>query len=112
MSIHVNDKDLCTDKNGFLCNFDEWEPAVADTMARNDGIVLTDLHWEVLRFLRSYYDEYEIAPDFRMMAKSLSRLLGADKASRERLVALFSHSPEKAACRYAGLPKPVNGACV
>ena len=112
MSIQVNEMTIKTDAYGFLCDSNEWEPTVAETMARNDGIVLTELHWKVLRFLRDYYTEYQIAPDIRMMAKSLGGILGSKKVSKDRLIELFSQSPDQSACRYAGLPRPVKGACV
>lgn len=112
MSIELNEKVIETDKDGFLNNPYQWEPAVAEAMADIDGVVLTELHWEVLRFLRDYYEEYQVAPDIRTLSKALGSTLGADKGSKAQLTTLFSESPGKTACRYAGLPKPISGACV
>jgi len=112
MSIEVNQKRIVTDKEGFLVDAHQWEPTVAEAMADIDGVVLTEPHWEVIRFLRDYYQEYQIAPDLRTLTKVLGRSLGTDKASKTYLTGLFSQSPAKTACRYAGLPKPISGACV
>jgi tRNA 2-thiouridine synthesizing protein E len=112
MSIEVNEKVIETDLDGFLVDAYQWEPAVAEAMAGIDGIVLTELHWQVIRFLRDYYEEYQVAPDLRTLSKALGHALGTDKGSKEQLTALFSGAPAKTACRYAGLPKPIKGACV
>jgi tRNA 2-thiouridine synthesizing protein E len=112
MSYEINEKIIETDGDGFLSNPYEWEPAVAETMADVDGVTLTDAHWSIIRFLRDYYDVYEVAPDLRTLSKVLGRALGADKGNKEQLTALFSQSPAVTACQYAGLPKPIKGACV
>ncbi len=36
MAIEVNGKMLEVDEEGYLLNFDEWEPAVAEVMAKQD----------------------------------------------------------------------------
>ena len=112
MSIEINERLIETDKDGFLNDPSQWEPAVAVAMADIDGVVLTESHWEVLGFLRNYYEVYQIAPDLRTLSKTLGRSFGADKGSKAQLTALFFQSPAKTACRYAGLPKPISGACV
>ena len=112
MSIEVNEKMIVTDHDGFLVDAQQWEPAVAEAMAAIDGVALTDLHWKVIRFLRDYFDEYQIAPDLRTLSKVLGSALSTDRGSKEQLTALFSGAPAKTACRYAGLPKPIKGACV
>jgi len=112
MSIEINDKVIELDKDGFLNDSDQWEPAVAKAMAVTDGVELNELHWEVIKFLRDYYKKYLIAPDIRVISTNLANVLGAGKRGKEELTILFSDSPDKTACRYAGLPKPVNSACV
>ncbi len=32
---------------------------------------MTDEHWEVVNFLRNYYDEYQIAPAIRVLVKEI-----------------------------------------
>lgn len=112
MSIEINEKAIEIDKNGFLNDPGQWEPTVAKVMADIDGVELTESHWEVIKFLRDYYEESQIAPDLRTLSKALERALGADKGSKEWLTTLFSESPAKTACRYAGLPQPIRDTCV
>lgn len=106
MPIEVNGKTLETDEEGYLANINEWEPEVATVMAHIDECDLTDNHWEVINFLRSYYDEYQIAPAVRVLTKAIGKKLGKDKGNSRYLYQLYPYGPAKQACKYAGLPKP------
>ena len=106
MSIEVNNKTLETDEEGYLANLDDWHEDVAKTMAAVDNCELTENHWEVITFLREYYQEYEIAPAIRILTKAVGRKLGKEKGNSKYLYELFEQGPAKQACRYAGLPKP------
>ncbi|MGD8783742.1 MAG: TusE/DsrC/DsvC family sulfur relay protein, partial [Thioalkalispiraceae bacterium] len=48
MSIDVNGKQLEVDEEGYLANLNDWEPAVAEVMAKEDDCELTENHWEVI----------------------------------------------------------------
>ena len=106
MSLEINGKVLETDEEGYLSNLNEWEPAVADAMAAIDDTSLTESHWEVINFLREYYEEYQIAPAVRVLTKAIGKKLGKDKGNSKYLYELFPYGPGKQACKYAGLPKP------
>jgi len=56
-TIEVNGKVLETDEEGYLQNLSDWSPEVAEYMAKQDGLELTENHWEVINFLREYYEE-------------------------------------------------------
>ena len=62
MAIEVNGKSLETDEEGYLANLNDWEKDVATVMAKEDDIDLSEDHWEIINFLREYYEEYQIAP--------------------------------------------------
>ncbi len=106
MSIEVNGKVLETDEEGYLANLNEWEPEVANVMAKLDDAELNENHWEVINFLREYYEEYQIAPAVRVLTKAIGKKLGKDKGNSKYLYELFPYGPGKQACKYAGLPKP------
>ena len=61
MGIEVNGKVYETDEEGYLTNITEWEPGVAEIMSKEDDLQLTDEHWDIINFLREYYEEYQIA---------------------------------------------------
>ncbi|HDJ85936.1 MAG TPA: TusE/DsrC/DsvC family sulfur relay protein [Chromatiales bacterium] len=106
MTIEVNGKSLETDEEGYLTSLSEWTPEVGTKMASDEGYELTNNHWEVINFLREYYDEYQIAPAVRVLTKAIGKKLGADKGNSKYLYELFPYGPAKQACKYAGLPKP------
>ncbi len=106
MAIEVNGKSLETDEEGYLTDLNQWEHDVAGIMAKEDGIDLEEDHWEIINFLREYYEEYQIAPAVRVLTKAVGKKLGKDKGTSKYLYSLFPYGPGKQACKFAGLPKP------
>ena len=106
MALEINGKTYETDEEGYLANLNDWDPAVAEAMAKADDCDLTPEHWEILNFLREYYEEYQIAPAVRVLTKAVGKKLGKDKGNSKYLYELFPYGPGKQACKYAGLPKP------
>jgi tRNA 2-thiouridine synthesizing protein E len=105
-TINVGGKDYEVDEEGYLSNLNDWTPEIAEYMAKDEDAELTENHWEVINFLREYYDEYQIAPAVRVLTKAIGKKLGKDKGNSKYLYELFPYGPGKQACKYAGLPKP------
>lgn len=106
MAFQINGREYETDEEGYLANLSDWNTEVAAHMATDDDCDLTDPHWEVINFLRDYYEEYQIAPAVRVLTKAIGKRLGKDKGNSRYLYELFPYGPAKQACKYAGLPKP------
>nr|VFJ91207.1 MAG: tRNA 2-thiouridine synthesizing protein E [Candidatus Kentron sp. LFY]VFJ98366.1 MAG: tRNA 2-thiouridine synthesizing protein E [Candidatus Kentron sp. LFY] len=106
MSIEVNGKVYETDEEGYLANLGDWDKDIGEAMAKEDGTDLGENHWEVISFLREYYDEYQIAPAVRVLTKAIGKKFGKEKGNSKYLYELFPYGPAKQACKYAGLPKP------
>jgi len=106
MSIEVDGKTFEVDEEGYLANINDWVPGVATVMAKQDDLELTDEHWDIINFLREYYEEYQIAPAVRVLTKAVGKKMGKEKGNSKYLYSLFPYGPGKQACRYAGLPKP------
>ncbi|MHB1951328.1 MAG: TusE/DsrC/DsvC family sulfur relay protein [Acidiferrobacteraceae bacterium] len=106
MPLVVNGQTIETDEEGYLTNRSDWTEQVAGEMAKLDNANLEANHWEVINFLREYYDEYQIAPAVRVLTKAIGKKLGPDKGNSKYLYELFPYGPAKQACKYAGLPKP------
>ncbi|NBQ34447.1 MAG: TusE/DsrC/DsvC family sulfur relay protein, partial [Gammaproteobacteria bacterium] len=64
------------DEEGFLENLGDWTKEIAVEMAKGDDIDLSDEHWEVIDFLREYYEEYQIAPAVRVLTKAIGKKMG------------------------------------
>lgn len=106
LSLVVNGVTLDTDQEGYLMNLSDWSKEVAVVMAHQDECELTDNHWEVINFLREYFEAYDIAPAIRILTKQIGKKLGKEKGNSKYLYDLFPEGPAKQACKYAGLPKP------
>jgi len=106
MSIELDGKSYETDEEGYLVNLSDWNDALATAMAKVDGAELDSNHWEVITFLRDYYEEYQIAPAVRVLTKAIGKRMGKEKGTSKYLYELFPYGPAKQACKYAGLPKP------
>ena len=105
-TIDVNGTAVEVDEEGYLEDLSSWTPEIGAEMAKLDDCPLSDNHWEVINFLREYYDEYQIAPAVRVLTKAIGKKLGKDKGNSKYLYELFPYGPAKQACKYAGLPKP------
>jgi tRNA 2-thiouridine synthesizing protein E len=106
MSIEVGGKTLETDEEGYLVNLSDWSEDVADVIAKAENVEMSENHWEVVNFLRDYYNEFQIAPAVRVLTKAIGKKLGPDKGNSKYLYELFPYGPAKQACKIAGLPKP------
>ena len=83
--IEVKGVSYPTDEEGYLKNIEDWSEAVAEAMALEDDLKLSEAHWDIIRFLREYYDEYEIAPAVRVLTKAVGRRLGKEKGNSKYL---------------------------
>ncbi|GAB6054020.1 TusE/DsrC/DsvC family sulfur relay protein [Magnetospira thiophila] len=106
MAYEVNGKTVEHDEEGYLTNLSEWSKEIAELIAKDEGVDLGPEHWEVIDFLREYYEEYQIAPAIRVLVKAIGKKLGPEKGSNKYLYELFPYGPAKQACKIGGLPKP------
>ena len=94
-TIIVAGKRIEVDECGFLVNRSDWSEDVATAMARADGMELTSEHWEVINFMREYYEEHQLVPILRMLPKSFGKKFGPDKGNNKYLFELFPLGPSK-----------------
>ena len=106
MDYQVNGTSFPADEEGYLVDITVWNKELADLIAIDEKIDMNSDHWEVVNFLRDYYEEYQIAPAIRVLTKAVKKSLGADKGNSKYLYELFPYGPAKQACKIAGLPKP------
>jgi tRNA 2-thiouridine synthesizing protein E len=106
MSFEMNGKTYETDEEGYLVNLGDWSEDIANFIAQQENVAMTPNHWEVINFLRQYYNDYQIAPAVRVLTKAIGKTLGPDKGNSKYLYELFPYGPAKQACKIAGLPKP------
>jgi len=95
-----NSHEVEVDEGGFIQQPEMWDEQLALALAQTDGITeLTESHWKVIQYIRSYFQEFEIAPMIRKLCKETGFTL-------REIYDLFPSGPAKGACKVAGLPKP------
>ncbi len=105
-TLDVNGTSVEVDEEGYLEDLSSWTEEIATAMASAEDVDLSDEHWDIIKFLREYYEEYQIAPAVRVLTKAVGKRLGKSKGNSKYLYSLFPYGPGKQACKYAGLPKP------
>lgn len=98
--------DLKLTEHGFLVSSSDWNESVAVELAKSKEITLTPAHWEIVLFMRDYYEKFNYLPNTRIFVKAIANQLGAEKGNSRYLQNLFPQSPLKYVCLIAGLPKP------
>ncbi|WP_279156695.1 sulfurtransferase TusE [Obesumbacterium proteus] len=96
-----------TDAQGYLLNSSDWSEVLVPLLAMEEGIELSEAHWEVVRFVREFYLEFNTSPAIRMLVKAMTQKYGEEKGNSRYLYRLFPKGPAKQATKLAGLPKPV-----
>ena len=102
----VNGEPLATDSEGYLLNLDDWSPDFAQARAQVEDLVLTEAHWEIIHFLRAYFEEHRVQAQVRAMIKYFSERWGPELGNNHHLHTLFPvGGPQKQGNRLAGLWK-------
>lgn len=103
-TILVNGKAIETDSEGYLKNLNDWSEDFAIARAQEEGLVLTEEHWQVIRFLRDYYHEHSVQAQVRVMIPHFRNEWGEAKGNNHYLHDLFPiGGPQKQGNRLAGL---------
>ena len=106
--ITVEDKTIQVDREGYLEDLKDWSRDVAGCLARQEGLALTEAHWEIIALLRDFHDESGLSPAMRILVRLVRGRLGPEKGNSHYLLRLFPDSPAKLAAKIAGLPRPTN----
>ena len=111
MSIQLENRRIVTDEEGFLLNPDDWDECVAEALAEGEGIALTETHWGLVNYFRTFYEDCMRHPTMHELVLTLGKHHGKRfeeaKKYRDFLYELFPQGPVPLLCKLAGLPKPV-----
>ena len=88
------------DEDGFLQTLSKWSRAKAEELAeKNDIGPLTENHWKIIEFVKTYFEEHGTGPAVVKIGKTTGM-------SREEICRLFPCGVVRGAYRLAGLPRP------
>ena len=106
MGMNINGKEIETTPSGFLVNLEDWNEEVAQVIAQEEDIELTEKHWDVINYLRDeYVNNSGNQPNTRNMVKAMAKAWGDKKLNAKALYDLFPGNPSKQAGRIGGLPE-------
>ena len=89
MKVEVNGQEIATTDTGFLTNIEDWTEDVAAVIAQQEGIELSQKHWDVINYLRDeFINNKENQPNTRNMIKDMGKLWG-EKIDSKALFDLF-----------------------
>ncbi len=92
------------DAEGYLVEPDDWNETVAAAIAGELDVALTEDHWDVIRFMREFFEENRVAADARFVIKHLDGRYPGE--GRQRLFDLFPYGYVAQACKIAGMKRP------
>jgi len=95
----INGQVITFDDEGFMTDPKNWSVEVAQSIAAELDIELTDRHFMVLTFMRQEFENNGAAPSLRKMKNESG-------VGTKELYKLFPKGPAKKAARIAGLGKP------
>ncbi len=85
---------------GYLQDYTQWNEEIAKELAKEEGIELTEDHFQVLRYLREKYEEGANLTIRKVGKSGITDIKGFYK--------LFPGGPLKKASKIAGIPKPTS----
>ena len=92
-------KTINVNEEGYLTDFNQWDKTVAEEIAKEEGIALTDRHWAVVNWIQEQ-DKAQVALTIRKLGKS-------GVTDIKEFYELFPGGPLKKATKIAGIKKPV-----
>ena len=98
VSQQVREEDL--DNDGFLLQMSTWSRSKATELAeRNDLGPLNEEHWQIIEYVRAYYEKHGVGPPVVKIGRAIGLTSG-------RICELFPCGVARGAYRLAGLPRP------
>ncbi len=99
--IHIGNRDVEIDQEGFLSHTEDWDENVAQVLAKQEGIKHLDREQlDIVHFMRDYHKKFSNFPILRYVCKKVH-------ASSPHCVTEQFNNP-MVAWKIAGLPKPSN----
>ena len=103
-TVMVDNKKIQTCGEGYIVNRDEWSFGFMVAQAEIEGLKLTYEHYQVIEFLRNYFDEHGVQCEVRKMVKHFKNAWDEERGNSRYLHRLFPRGgPQKQGNRLAGL---------
>ena len=105
--FEVDGHEILCDGEGYLLDLDAWSESYVHAAANGEQLELTSEHWEVISFIRDYYEQRGVQAPVRDMVKYFRNAWGKEKGNSTYLHSIFPlGGPQKQGNRLAGVRKP------
>ncbi len=98
MDLNIAGYKLDVTEDGYLTDHLQWNKEIAEEVAKQEDIELTDKHWEVISWIQEQVKN-DVALSIRGIKKS-------GVINIKDFYALFPGGPLKVSTKIAGVPKP------
>jgi tRNA 2-thiouridine synthesizing protein E len=106
-TVMVDGEELLMCGEGYLLDLDAWSEQFVIERAAQEGLELTHEHWEVIRYIRHFYETRGVQAPVRDMVKHFKVVWSKDKGNSRYLHEIFPKGgPQKQGNRLAGVRKP------
>ncbi len=85
-------------EEGYLTDFSQWTQEIGNAIAKQEGIEMTDRHWEVIKWLQD-----QVKADNALSIRGIKK---SNVLDIKEFYALFPGGPLKISTKIAGVPKP------
>lgn len=89
---------LNVNEEGYLTDFSQWTKEIGNDIAKQEGIEMTDRHWEVIKWLQD-----QVQADVPLSIRGIKK---SNVLDIKEFYALFPGGPLKISTKIAGVPKP------
>lgn len=102
--LKAGERTVLVDQEGYIQNLDEWSEDFVRVLAEQEELTLTPEHWEVILFIRNYYQDHQVQPQVRNIINHFREAWGPERGNNHYLHDLFPRGgPQKQGNRLAGI---------
>jgi tRNA 2-thiouridine synthesizing protein E len=98
MKKMIAQKEIDLNDEGYMLDFAQWNKDIGTYLAEEQGVNMTDKHWEVIDYIHEKYNNEE--------PLSIRGIKKSGVINIKEFYALFPGGPLKKATLIAGIPKP------
>jgi len=98
MKKTIVDREIDVNEEGYLVDFNQWDKDVCAYLAEEQGISMTEKHWEVVEYLQDKFQKEE--------PLSIRGIKKSGVINIKEFYSLFPGGPLKKSTLIAGIPKP------
>ncbi len=93
-------KTIAVNEEGYLTDFNQWDRNVAEEIAKENEVEMSDKHWKVIEYLQKEHQN-QVPLSIRKIGKS-------NVVDIKEFYELFPNGPLKISTKIAGIPKPAS----